>query len=301
MYDKALDVFRETVDCGSFSRAAERLYITHTAVIKQLNNLEARMGVRLLERSNHGVKPTPAGKVFYEEAVTLMRLSKEAVQRVRGAGRPERIVLRVGTSALSPCRDFLEMWQARDAAGEAFRFQLQIVPFSDDRRRYEHLGVDFDFLVGPFDNPGMAGVCRFLPIGRYRFGLLMNPEHPLAGRERLALNELTGETLLLMTQGISPANDVVRRAAGLHSGIRIENVQPVYNMDTFNRCAENGGLLLCPECWAHVHPMLAFVPLAEDYSIAYGVIAPRRPGWGMMQFLETLQEKLALDETVLTR
>lgn len=66
MVDKSLEIFITTADCGSFSRAAEQLFITHTAVIKQLNHLEDRIGVRLLERSHHGVKLTPAGGPFIE-------------------------------------------------------------------------------------------------------------------------------------------------------------------------------------------------------------------------------------------
>ena len=296
MYDKVLEVFRETADCGSFSKAAERLYLTHTAVIKQLNSLEGRMGVRLLERSNHGVTLTPAGEVFYREAVEIMGLSKEAVRRVRSAGRPERVTLRIGDSALSPCRDFMEQWQQRDAAlGGQSRFRLQIVPFSDDQRRYEHLGADFDFLVGPYDNPAMENKCRFFPIGRYRFGLLMNREHRLAQRKSLALHDLRGETVSIMISGISPVNDGIRQALSSQPQVMTEDIRPVYNMDTFNRCAESGALLLSPDCWDRVHPALAFVPLQEDFSIAYGVIAARKPGWGMEEFLEALRERFLME------
>lgn len=285
MYDKALEIFKETVDCGSFSKAAQRLYITHTAVIKQLNGLESRIGVKLLERSNQGVRPTPAGEAFYAEAVKLMALSREAVRRVRS--QPERITLRVGTSVLSPCQDFMERWQQTEAAGRQ-RFQLRIVPFSDDRRRYDHLGVDFDFLVGPFDNQAMEEKCRFLPMGRYRFGLLMNRGHALAGREDVSLGGLRGETVLIMAPGTSPANDAVRKElmAYPHTGVR--DIRPVYNMDTFNLCAGEGTLLLSLECWRHIHPALAFVPLREGHSVPWGVMTAKEPGRGMEEFLEVL-------------
>lgn len=289
MYNKVLDIFRETVDCGSFSKAAERLYSTHTAVIKQLNNLEAYLNVRLLERTNHGVKPTPAGEVLYEEAGKLMALSKEAVCRVRGAGKTERVTLRVGTSLLSPCQDFMELWQQKNVApGGLSRFRLQIVPFSDDWRRYEHLGVDFDFLVGPYDNQTMEGKCRFLPIGRYRFGLLMNREHSFADRKLLSLSELSGETVLIMSPGTSPVNDAVRQELSAFPGAKIEDVKPVYNMETFNLCAESGALLLSLECWERIHPMLTFVLLREEYSIAYGLITTKKLGYRMEEFWEIL-------------
>ena len=247
MVDKALEIFRVTADCGSFSKAAVKLYITHTAVIKQLNNLEARIGVRLFERSTHGVRLTPSGEVFYRESVELTRLSQEAVKRVRAAGQTEQAVLRVGTSALSPCRDFLEFWQGHE--GGTVRFHFQIIPFSDDRRRYEHLGRDFDFLVGPHDYPAIDGRYRFTPVGHYRFSLLMDRGHPLAKRRSLKFRDLAGETVMIMKPGTSPINDSMRAA-------------------------------------------LAAVPLEEDFSIEYGVIACRAPGGDMERFLEDLENKL---------
>lgn len=288
LHDKVLEVFQKTADCGSFLKAAEQLYLTHTAVIKQLNNLERRMGVQLLERSSQGVTLTPAGAVFYDEASEIIRLSKNAVQRVREAGCPRQITLRVGSSPLSPCQSFMELWQEKAAAPQGqSRFRLRIVPFSDDRQRYEHLGVDFDFLIGPCDYPAMGKKYRFFPIGRYRFGLLMRREHPLGGKGRLTLNQLQGETVLIMAQGVSPANDAIRRALDCS---KLEDIPAVYNMDTFNRCAESGSLLLALECWSHLHPALVFVPLEENDSVAYGIISKKKPGLAMEEFLEALEE-----------
>ncbi len=295
MVDKSLEIFIAAADCGSFSKAAERLYITHTAVIKQLNNLESRMGVRLLERSNQGVKLTAAGEVFYKEAAALVRLSQEAVRRVRSAGRPEQVTLRVGTSALCPCQGFLEFWQRDEEGGARFRFQ--IVPFSDDRRRYEHLGRDFDFLVGPHDNLPARDKCRFMAIGQCGFVLLMGRGHPLARKKSLKFRDLQGETVMVMSPGTSPINDGIRGAlAASQPGAAIADIHPTYNMDTFNLCAESGALLLSLECWKNVHPALAAVPLDEDFSMEYGVMAARSLEGDMELFWEVLEEKVRLQK-----
>lgn len=287
MYDKVLDTFLETVERGSFSKAAEQLYLTHTAVIKQLNSLEDRLGVRLLTRSNHGVGLTPAGEVFYREAKELVRLSGEAVERVRAAGRPKRITLRVGSSALSPCQDFLEQWQRSESAA---RFRLQIVPFSDDRKRYEHLGRDFDFLVGSCDNLFAREKFDFLPIGQYRFELLMSREHRLAKARSLSLGDLKGETVMLMKPGVSPINDEIRHALQEKCPeAAIESILPVYNMETFNRCAESEALLVSLECWENVHPALTAVPLQEEYTMDYGLISSKASGGALREFLQAVR------------
>ena len=46
MYNPLLDTFLMSADCGSFTKAADRLYISPTAVMKQINTLEKQLGKR---------------------------------------------------------------------------------------------------------------------------------------------------------------------------------------------------------------------------------------------------------------
>ena len=54
MYNPLLDTFLAVIDCGSFTKAAEKLFISPTAVMKQMNSLEEHLNLKLIER-------TPAG------------------------------------------------------------------------------------------------------------------------------------------------------------------------------------------------------------------------------------------------
>ena len=67
MYNKALDTFKAVADCGSFTKAADRLFISHTAVIKQIKGLEERFGAALFERTHRGIALTAAGECLYKE------------------------------------------------------------------------------------------------------------------------------------------------------------------------------------------------------------------------------------------
>ena len=52
MYNPQLEMFLHVADAGSFNKAAEESYITPTAVIKQINLLEADLGIKLFERTH---------------------------------------------------------------------------------------------------------------------------------------------------------------------------------------------------------------------------------------------------------
>ena len=81
MYNHQLDAFIRAADMGSFGKAAESMFISSPALIQQINLLESRCGFKLFNRTNHGVKLTPAGKSLYEDAKTIIRLSEDALKK----------------------------------------------------------------------------------------------------------------------------------------------------------------------------------------------------------------------------
>jgi DNA-binding transcriptional LysR family regulator len=83
----AMQAFVRVVEAGSFSAAARALNMGQPAISKTVAQLEARLGVRLLMRSTHGLAPTEAGQSFYERAKRSIEEADEAEAVARGAGK----------------------------------------------------------------------------------------------------------------------------------------------------------------------------------------------------------------------
>ena len=77
MYHPMLDTFIAVADYGSFTKAAEHLFISPTAVMKQMNALEIHLNLKLIERTTSGVHLTPAGEVIYRDAKFMIDYSKK--------------------------------------------------------------------------------------------------------------------------------------------------------------------------------------------------------------------------------
>lgn len=98
MNSHQLQVFAAVAHHGSFTRAAEALHLTQSAVSQQIDGLEREHGVRLFERRPRRVRLTDAGAALlpYAERVTgLIDDAVQALEEVRGAARGR---LRVGAS-----------------------------------------------------------------------------------------------------------------------------------------------------------------------------------------------------------
>ena len=73
MQYRHLYYFLKIVEAGSFSQAARTIHVAQPALSQQIAELEASLGVPLLQRSARGVKPTVAGEKLYEEASSILR------------------------------------------------------------------------------------------------------------------------------------------------------------------------------------------------------------------------------------
>ncbi len=289
MYNRYLPVFVCVADCGSFTRAAGRLYISPTAVMKQVNALERHLELQLFERTAHGVRLTAAGEVIYQEARQLFASSRRAVERARAAMGAEEQLFRVGTSLLNPAKPFMDLWYQvnRDFPG----YKLRLVPFEDDHRgildEIAALGSKFDFLVGVCDSKLWLDQCSMLPLGRYRKMCAVSRDHPLAKKGQLHFSDLYGQTLMMVKRGDSQTNDFIRSDLERnHPQIRIEDTSQFYDISVFNRCAETGQVLLTLECWQEVHPALVTLPVDWDYSIPYGLLYANDPPEDVRRLVE---------------
>lgn len=68
MYNPHLETFIHVADAGSFNKAAEELFITPPAVIKQITSLETNLDIKLFIRSPRGLTLTEAGRSIYRDA-----------------------------------------------------------------------------------------------------------------------------------------------------------------------------------------------------------------------------------------
>lgn len=127
MYNPQLDTFICVVEAGSFSKAADKLYISPPAVIKQINSLENNLGVQLFARTHRGLVVTAAGESLYQDAKYMVNYSKEAIERAKKAGNDEDDVIRVGISPMTPPQVFVELWPRIQEQYPKVKFKL--VPF----------------------------------------------------------------------------------------------------------------------------------------------------------------------------
>ena len=81
MLSREAKAFVIVAECGSFSSAAEKLYVSPTAVMNMVNKLESRLNLKLFRRTHRGIVLTAAGQSLYSDIKKLERIANNMVAR----------------------------------------------------------------------------------------------------------------------------------------------------------------------------------------------------------------------------
>lgn len=293
MYNPLLNTFIAVSDCGSFTKAAKRLYISPTAVMKQINTLENQLDLKLINRTHSGIQLTKAGSIIYRDAKFIIDYSQKSISEAKKAVLNYDTTFCVGTSLLNPAKPFMDLWYRVNK--DFPDYKLHLVPFEDNHEgilsEIEKLGEKFDFLIGVCDSKKWLSRSNFLPLGRYKKMISVSREHRLAQKSCIDIKDLYGETLMMVQRGDSEMNDSIRNDLEKnHPKIQLEDTPHFYDLSVFNRCAETGNVLLTIECWQDVHPGLVSIPVNWDYSIPYGLLYSLDAPDDVLRFVERVKD-----------
>lgn len=187
-------------DAGSFNKAAEEAYSTPTAVIKQINLLEASLDVKLFERTHRGLTLTKAGESLYQDAKYIVQYCKESVTCARNAMHENTSVLCIGTSLTTLAQLLMQLWPKIQRHCSDIKFQLSPLKIcSKTPAKSWGIWENIDVIAGIFDET-MLGLrsCTELELSREPLCCAVSVYHPLAAKNKLQFKDLYGETLLMM-------------------------------------------------------------------------------------------------------
>ena len=292
MYNPQLETFIRVADAGSFNKAAEESFITPTAVIKQINLLENSLDVKLFERTHRGLILTKAGKSLYQDTKYIIQYCRDSVIRAKNAMQEDTNIIRIGSSPMTPAQLLMQIWPKIQAHCPDIKFQ--IIPFENTpenaREILANLGKNIDVVGGIFDETMLSlRNCAGLQLSREPLCCAVSIHHRLAAKDKLLIEDLYGENLLMMRREWSHYVDQLRDDLQQNHGqIHIVDFE-FYNMSIFNRCENSNDVLLAIPGWASVHPLLKMIPVEWNYSIPYGLLHSPHPSETVKRFLEAVQ------------
>lgn len=190
------EIFCRVIDTGSFTRAAETLGYSQSAVSQTVRTLETELGTALVRRGKGGVTLTADGESYlpYFRAICA---AEDALSRKRQEMQGlEKSVIRIGTFT-SVSRNLLPPLMQR------FKLLYPNVPF--ELLQGEYTGISQWLREGVVDLGFLGlreadGLC-VRPLYRDAMAAVLPPTHPLAAQKEVSLRQLAAEPLILLDEG----------------------------------------------------------------------------------------------------
>jgi LysR family transcriptional regulator for metE and metH len=178
---------------GSMTRAGSRLNLTQSALSHQLKDIEDRLGSPLFRRFNKKMDLTPAGERLLESAKRVLDELERAEDDLRRVATEREGVLRLSTSCYS-CYHWLPK-RLQLFTRKYPRIEIQVV-MEETRQPIEAL------LYGRLDVAILTDVkpnrrLIYEPLFKDEMVVVMHPEHPLAARKYVRVEDFTDEHVLL--------------------------------------------------------------------------------------------------------
>ena len=293
MYNPQLDTFLCVAEAGSFNKAAEKLYISPPAVIKQINLLEENLDLQLFVRTHRGLVLTKAGQSLYQDTKYIIQYCKDSVTRAKNAMQETENVIRIGTSPMTPAQVLVDLWPKLQAYCPNIKFQL--IPFDNTpenaREILGNLGQNIDVVAGIFGETMLnLRQCKGLEISREPICCAVSVHHRLAQKNSLTVQDLYGENLMLMRRDWSHYVDLLRDDLWKnHPQIHIVDFD-FYDVAAFNQCENNNCVLMAVENWRYVHPLLKILPVDWGYTIPFGLLHSPNPSLAVAEFLRAVEK-----------
>jgi DNA-binding transcriptional LysR family regulator len=195
----------------NFTRAAQTLGIAQPALSAQIRQLEAQLGVRLLERTTRSVQLTDAGRVVQDRGPAALAGLADVWDAARRAGRGEAGRLRVAYSPSAGYETAPTLVSAVRNRYPGIDVTAEVLSTPEIVRAVRDGSID----VGLARMPEAGDGVRLRTVRLEPLGALVPADHPLAGRRDVDLAAIAEHPILMHPRSANPAQfDFVRELFG---------------------------------------------------------------------------------------
>lgn len=281
MNDRQLTSLLKAVECGSFSKAEEELYLSKQALKKQIDSLEEELGFALIVRSRQGIALTQAGKEFCRETRRLMAEMNSITQKCKEIAFNEKTI-----RIENPYHPRLMLEKAFDEFSRRFPTVKQHIILQSSDRLVDDILDDHADLAEctyhpKFECPGIS--CTKLFPSPYK--CLLSSNHPLAVKSKIELKDLVGHQVYLLQSNASLVNELTDNYRNLNLNFVVKN-----DMQEVTNICYNQGIFISRAYYLSFMQPLITIPLETDIVPIAAVLHRDNPPEVVKEFIRVIQE-----------
>lgn len=195
--------FLAAADCLSFTRAADKLYLSQPVLSRQIAAMEEELGIELFVREKKSIRLTPAGEMMAEGLNKLAREYQALIDKSTALHKGFAGNLNIGmVEGQLVCPPYSLALSGFHAAYPDVRVNLSKHTLADLQRAMMNNEIDLAFAA--LFNLTNEDELDYIPVGRAQTMLVIPKSHPLADKEGVSLTDFREDTFLTLPETESP-------------------------------------------------------------------------------------------------
>ncbi len=237
-----LRFFHAVAERGSFTRAAEELLLTQPAVSSQIARLEEELGQKLFERHGKHVRLSRPGEILYAQSRKIFQQLREASTILEDLKNLEAGRLELGTVDAMSIHVLPHIFREFNQRYPRVEISIEVDNSANISALVQKGVLDLGFVTLPVENRNLISLPVFTDIMR----VIAPPDHPLASRSRISLQELTRTTLIIYKRG-SVTRNLIEQVFAAH-GLELNPDMEIDRPEAMKKLVEVGlGVSIIPE------------------------------------------------------
>ncbi|MDS0526991.1 LysR family transcriptional regulator [Clostridium sp. SHJSY1] len=190
--------FIKIIETGSFTKAAEELGYTQSAISQIVRSLERELSTTLILRSRKGIILTPDGEEFLPYIKKVHNSYRELIEKSKEMQGLQGSVIRIGTFSSISSSWLPQLIKSFKEVYPSVKFELQQGEYTSIIQLIKEGSVDFGFV-----NSDVGTNLYKIPLKRDEMLAVLPYDHQLTNNENVTLKELSDEPFILLDEGQS--------------------------------------------------------------------------------------------------
>ena len=210
---RQLEIFCNVVELGSFSKAANAVFLAQASVSERISTLERMVGAKLLDRLGRRVVPTKAGELFYKHAVSLLSMKEKVRQEMESFLGMRRGAIHMGASTIPG--EFI-LPRIIGSFNEEYPSVSVILAISDTSD-IETRVLEGNLELGVVGSRGNHHTLLYQELWKDELVLAIPPQHRWAGKKEVSTAAIFKEPFILRETGSGTLKHIERYLGSLQS------------------------------------------------------------------------------------
>lgn len=266
LHMRQISTFLTVAECKSFSAAAEKLFISHTALTQQMNALEKDLGFKLFERGPRGSVLTEGGILFYEKLQQFLKEADEVIAKCRDINESSHHIRIANINDLYTFYLYAKFYQKFQLDHPEITMEFIPVGGREQIELCEKGRLDVGFYFGAEEPVSRQVLASRIPT-IWDICILVSKDSPLSHKKSISADDLKGKFVYAAKSNMASSlfDDYFHCQECTIVPFEL-TMQNIYDK------IRNDELIISPGQFAPLFPDLLFLPLDPPLSYSYYII-----------------------------